>query len=166
MEHDRCAPIQAVITALTRLRARVRALVLAQRVALVLAVALGACLATGLVDYVLRTPAWMRAIVWADGLSALAWAAVKVVWPAVKFRPALSELALRVEREAPGAVERGPGAADQLRTRVGGAPGRHVRQPAVVAPSELSSGTALRACRASTSLSHSVSAWATTWSML
>ncbi|HYC82074.1 MAG TPA: hypothetical protein VEB65_09825, partial [Solirubrobacterales bacterium] len=91
-----------MISALTRLRSRIRTLVLAQRVALVLAAALAACLAIGLADYILRTPSWLRVIVWAGGLSALAWAAVNLVWPAVKFRPPLSELALRVERGPAG----------------------------------------------------------------
>lgn len=102
MEHDRGAPIQAVISALTRLRARVRALVLAQRIALVLAAALAVCLAIGLADYVLRTPSWLRVIIWAGGLSALIWAVVNVIWPAVRFRPPLSELALRIERGPAG----------------------------------------------------------------
>lgn len=94
--------IAQVVRSLTRLRARVRALLLAQRVLLVLAVALGAVIAIGAADYVLRTPAWFRAAIWAVGLSVLAWAVVNVIGPAFRFRPPLSEIALRVERGPAG----------------------------------------------------------------
>ncbi len=96
------AAIAQVVRSLTRLRARVRALLLAQRVLLVLAVALGAAIVVGAADYVLRTPAWFRVAVWAIGLSALAWAIVNVIGPALRFRPPLSEIALRVERGPAG----------------------------------------------------------------
>lgn len=78
-----------------------RLLLLVQRLAVFLVVVLGVFVALAAVDYVLRLPGWLRLIV-VVGLAGLAawWLAVHVsrAW---RFRPAMSDLALRAERMYP-----------------------------------------------------------------
>lgn len=72
--------------------------------ALVLAVA-----AAALIDYLFRLPTEFRMAAWALGLVALGLSVVKHVWPAFRFSPSLTEIALRVERTEPGRAAGLPG---------------------------------------------------------
>lgn len=87
---------------LVRLRRAGRALLIAQRLGWILAAAIALVLVAGMIDYVLRAPMALRGALWAIGLIALIAALRQVVWPAIRFNPSLTEVALRVERSAAG----------------------------------------------------------------
>lgn len=95
VDRRRVAPITS---ALRRLRARARARLIAQAVMTIAAWAALALAAAVVLDALLRLPAAIRWTFWGAGILALAWGVRGVLWPAVRFRPALTELALRVER--------------------------------------------------------------------
>lgn len=84
----------------------------------IVAVVLAAC-----IDYVIHLPLTMRVLVLGLGLvSAIVWLVGKL-WPLVRFRPGLVELALRVER-APGALQAGlPGRLASALDLAGSPPG-------------------------------------------
>lgn len=85
---------------LRALRARARLLLVLRSGALWLACAGAALLVGGAIDYVLRSPMPIRVVGLAGAIAAGAWAVARSVWPAVRFRPSLSELALRLERRS------------------------------------------------------------------
>lgn len=91
----------SVVADLMRLRGRARALLLAQRVSLIAACIVGASVVLGLLDLMLRTPGWMRGLLWLCGIAAIAWGFVRLVRPALRFNPTLTDVALRVERIRP-----------------------------------------------------------------
>lgn len=92
---------------LRALRARARALLVVRSVATWLACAGAALLFGGAIDYVLRSPTPIRVVGLGGAVAAGTWAVVRSVWPALRFRPSLSELALRLERRAGQADLRG-----------------------------------------------------------
>lgn len=92
---------------LERVRAMARAALVTQRTAWVLSIFIAAALGGGVLDYVLRTPAPIRAMVWLGVAGLLSLAAVRWIWPAIRFRPSLTEVALRVERSIPGGSSSG-----------------------------------------------------------
>jgi hypothetical protein len=100
------APLVAV---LAELRRRARLLLLAAAMGLLLSAALAAGLLLGILDFFLRTPAWMRLAVLVGGLAALAWGVRQLLLPAWRFRPALTEVALRLERSGAGRAAGLPG---------------------------------------------------------
>jgi len=87
---------------LHRLRRTARNLLVAQRIGWLVACVLGLLLVLGLTDYILRTPAPIRAVLWVVGLGTLFLALRRSVWPAVRFNPPLTEVALRVEQSKAG----------------------------------------------------------------
>lgn len=87
---------------LTRLRAVARAMLITQRVGWLAASTLAILLIAGAADFVLRTPDALRIILWIVGVVTLAGLVRRTVWPAVRFRPSLTEVALRVENSPPG----------------------------------------------------------------
>ena len=93
--------MQHIAQQLEQVRRRGRALLVFQRLAQGLSVAVVALLSLGFVDFGLRLPGWMR------GLIALSLLVVGVSWlarrlaRAWRFGPGLSDLALRVERMYP-----------------------------------------------------------------
>ncbi|MBC7834465.1 MAG: hypothetical protein H7Y88_05105 [Phycisphaerales bacterium] len=87
---------------LTRLRAALRSLLVTDRVSIVLATVLTACVALAFADFFLRTPMWLRFAVWAILLVGSLAALARFVLPAIRFRPSLTDLALRVERTGAG----------------------------------------------------------------
>lgn len=91
----------SVVAELMRLRGRARALLLAQRVSLIVACIVGASVVLGLLDLMLRTPGWLRGLLWLCGIAAIVWAFVRLVRPALRFNPTLTDVALRVERIRP-----------------------------------------------------------------
>ncbi|MGP1346911.1 MAG: hypothetical protein ACTS3F_09645 [Phycisphaerales bacterium] len=93
MGHD-ATPI---LDALRRVRSRARWLLVARRIGLMAAVALSAGLAFALLDFLVRFPPAVRAMVLILGVAALSAAWWRGVVPALRFRPSLTSIALRVE---------------------------------------------------------------------
>lgn len=87
---------------LSKLRAIARGMLVTQRLGWVAAWTLAVLLVAGAGDYLLRTPMALRMALWVIGLLTLVGLVRRVVWPAVRFRPALTEVALRVERSEAG----------------------------------------------------------------
>ncbi len=79
-------------------RAAAQRLLTVRALAWMLAAVSLAVFAFGLLDYALRTPTAFRVVVWIMGAGAAAWLARRWVWPALVFKPSLTEIALRVER--------------------------------------------------------------------
>src|SRR5262245_19680044 len=93
--------MQQVISELQKLQRRSRVMLVAQRVAVLLAWTLGAMLALIAFDFVLRMPSALRLILLVGGLGALGYGIWRYVRTALIFRPSLTQLALRVERVLP-----------------------------------------------------------------
>lgn len=90
-----------LIAWLRALRARARALLLTYRIALILAVFLAAALAGGILDFLARFPAPIRIGAWSVAALSLALAVWKLILPALRLQPALTDIALRVEQARP-----------------------------------------------------------------
>ena len=86
-----------VSRSLGRLRRRARMVLQCQRVGWLLAGVLVVGLVVGLGDYVLRLPDGLRTLLWGVGVGVIAWVVVRRVFPAWRFRPTLTEIALRLE---------------------------------------------------------------------
>lgn len=93
--------IQNVVRALQRARAGARAMLLGQRALFILAALLAALLLIGAIDYFLRLPEWIRSINLLLGLGAVGVLVFRLLGPAWRFRPSLTEVALRIERQRP-----------------------------------------------------------------
>ncbi|MEC9374607.1 MAG: hypothetical protein VYC34_12220, partial [Planctomycetota bacterium] len=93
--------IQQVDLALRRLGSRARLLISAQRTALLAAGVIGASIVLILLDFVLRFPVWIRTLHFAVGVAAVVFLAWRYVGPAIRFRPSMTSLALRIERRHP-----------------------------------------------------------------
>jgi hypothetical protein len=91
-----------IAAVLVRARSRARAALFFQAAAEVLAALVGALLLAGFIDFFLRTPGILRGIVTGLILFATAAGFVYRILPAIRFRPSLSELALRLERTPAG----------------------------------------------------------------
>jgi hypothetical protein len=94
---------------LVALRHLMKLMLLAQRAAVLLSAALAAAVVLGVIDYVLRSPAWLRTGLLAVGLSVLGVAAWRRLMPVARFAPSLADLALRLERTPGGEREGLPG---------------------------------------------------------
>ncbi|MEX0885278.1 MAG: hypothetical protein WD009_02460, partial [Phycisphaeraceae bacterium] len=93
--------MEKVTRELARIRRQGWSLLVAQRVAQVLAAAAVLVVALGMLDYLLRLPGWMRLIVGVAAVAGLvAWAGPRLA-RAYRFWPELGELALRAERVMP-----------------------------------------------------------------
>ncbi|MDZ4830405.1 MAG: hypothetical protein SGJ09_09445 [Phycisphaerae bacterium] len=92
--------LQGAIRDLERLGNRARMLIVSRRAIGITAVACGcAALAIGL-DWLFRFPTVFRSIVLALGLTALAVGVMRLIVPALRFRPTPTQLALRIERSS------------------------------------------------------------------
>lgn len=91
-----------IARSLRRVRRAAWAMLVVQSLARILAVFVGVVVVLAALDYFLRTPTWLRAGVWAGGVGAASWAVWTLVLPALRFRPSLTEVALRVERTPAG----------------------------------------------------------------
>ncbi len=96
------APMTPVVDQLRRVRSRARGLLLAGAAATLLAALLAGLLGAGILDYLLRLPAWLRAVFWVAGIAALVYGFWRLVRPALGFRPSLTEVALRLEHSEEG----------------------------------------------------------------
>lgn len=83
---------------LVSVRSAARRLLTLQGLARVLTVIALTAISLALLDFVLRTPAGFRAVLWIGGVVGVAWLTRRWVWPALQFKPSLTEIALRVER--------------------------------------------------------------------
>ncbi|MCC6660190.1 MAG: hypothetical protein IT437_04820 [Phycisphaerales bacterium] len=90
--------ISGLASGLARVRAKARRLLVLSAVCWVLAAALAWVLGAAGVDYLLRMPSWMRGVLLLVGFAGLGAAILRWVGPAWRFRPGLTEVALRLER--------------------------------------------------------------------
>ncbi|MFG0286003.1 MAG: hypothetical protein ACF8R7_16420, partial [Phycisphaerales bacterium JB039] len=88
--------------ALRSIRRRAWALLTVRRVLLATAALIGAVIVLGAVDYALRLPLELRWLHWVGGLAALGWFIRARIWPAARFHPTLTQVALRIERSGAG----------------------------------------------------------------
>ena len=95
--------------ALIDLRTRLRRVAIGEVIAAGLGLVLVAILAEGLADYLLRLPAWLRAAMLLLGITVLILGIRRRLLPALRLRPKLSTLALRVERSKLGQDHKLPG---------------------------------------------------------
>ncbi len=93
--------VAPIVRALRSIRARARTILVGARAAKIIAVTLFIVIAAGLVDSVLRTPGWLRIVLWLIGLGALIVGSWRLLRPALAFKPSLTEIALRLERARP-----------------------------------------------------------------
>lgn len=94
--------IEVVRERLVGIRRRAWAMLVLRRVCLLLACIGAAALLLGLIDYVLRLPVPVRVVLWAGGAGVLVVAIARWILPALRFRPGLTEIALRIERSESG----------------------------------------------------------------
>lgn len=114
---------EPIASALRTLRWRVRVRLVAERLAMVTAGAIAVIVVAAGIDFIVHLPLTMRALALGCGVVvALAWL-LRTLWPLMRFRPGLIELALRVER-APGAAQAGlPGRLASALDLAGSTPG-------------------------------------------
>ena len=91
------AASSALCGQLGRLRLAARWLLLGQRLAAILAATLAGLIALALIDFVLRSPGWVRGALLGGAVAVVAWMFWRRVFLVLRFRPALSEFALRLE---------------------------------------------------------------------
>ena len=94
-------PVERLTRALVRLRTRARILLLARWIGVILGAAIGAALCVALLDFALRLPSGVRVVVWLMGMAGLIFALWRLVIPAARFNPKLTDVALRVESARP-----------------------------------------------------------------
>lgn len=94
--------VKAIAPSLAALRWRIRLWLIVDRASTLLGTGLAICLATGLLDYLIRMPRPMRIVLWLVGLGLVIGAIRRYVVPAVRFRPSLTDLALRIEQTPAG----------------------------------------------------------------
>lgn len=94
--------VGGIIRRLATLRARARRLLIASAAASVATPTLAVLLVAAIIDYAVRTPDWLRIGLLVMGLVALGWLIRRNVLPALRFKPDLTEVALRVERSPQG----------------------------------------------------------------
>lgn len=90
-----------VVADLKWFRARIRAVLLLNRVLAIAALVLAAAVVLGFTDFLVRLPLWLRWLHWGGGIASLSYLVWRFVRPAWRFAPSLTDLALRIERERP-----------------------------------------------------------------
>ncbi|MBX3377059.1 MAG: hypothetical protein KF678_08655 [Phycisphaeraceae bacterium] len=94
--------IQPVRQRLAAIRARARWMLLVVGASALICAALAAVLSAGLLDYVVRLPSWLRTVLLLVGLGFLVYGFRRSLLPATRFRPSLTEVALRIEASEVG----------------------------------------------------------------
>ncbi len=94
--------IQRVRAKLERLRAAARSLLVTERLAWLAAGAFAALMLGAMLDFLLRSPDWLRLIGLVAAVFVIAAVFIRRILPAIRFRPSLTEVALRLERSEPG----------------------------------------------------------------
>ena len=98
--------MRQVISELEKIRRRSRTMLLTQRVSVIVAWVIGLTVCLVALDFLLRLPATPRLALLVGGLAMFGYALWTYLWPAVLFRPHLTELALRAERSFPAVAGR------------------------------------------------------------
>lgn len=83
---------------LEMLRGRAWWLLVARRVGVLAGAVVVALVVGATLDFFLRAPSWLRTLGLVGAIGLLLWGIRAIVMPALRFRPSLSELALRVEK--------------------------------------------------------------------
>ncbi len=86
---------------LRRLRRRLIGRAVFQEAALLIVGALAVLLAAGAIDFLLRFPSAIRQVFFVAGCAVVGWAIARHLLPAIRFRPSLTSVALRVESQSP-----------------------------------------------------------------
>lgn len=94
--------VARLVGLLAGLRRVARVQLVVQRAGMILAALFAGALVVGVLDYVLRLPMPLRLVLWAGGLGTALWWAWRRVVPAARFRPSLTEVALRIEQSEAG----------------------------------------------------------------
>lgn len=92
---------------LTRLRERIRLVLIGRGAAELAALVLIGSLAVVLLDFVVRWPGAMRWIVWLAAFGGIVAGVRLLILPALRFRPSVVDVALRIEQTESGAPMRG-----------------------------------------------------------
>lgn len=92
------SPASQIAAWLHRVRTTAWAMLVAQRLGWLLAIVLLAVLIGGVLDYFLRAPGWLRSLGLVGAAGTLGYALWAWLAPAWRFKPSLTEIALRVER--------------------------------------------------------------------
>ncbi len=87
---------------LKRLRTLAKTQLIAQRTGLLIAGLIAVTLVLGVGDYFLRLPLGVRLVLWGAGAAALVVLVRRHLIPAIRFRPSLTQVALRVEESEQG----------------------------------------------------------------
>lgn len=94
--------MRSVVRTLGALRATARAMLVTRATALLVAAAVGVAVGVGLADYLLRLPEAVRVVLWVAGVGSVLYGIVRLVRPAIRFAPSLTDLALRIEASEHG----------------------------------------------------------------
>ncbi len=94
-------PTNDLITRISRVRGVLRRTVVEAGVSSVIAIVVPAIMVAALLDFALRLPSAVRAVMLLAGLVWLGLAIRRRVWSAIRFRPTLVDVALRVEAVEP-----------------------------------------------------------------
>lgn len=95
------ASARKLLVRLSRIRREAKVLLVSRRVGWTLAAVLAGLALVGLVDYAARLPQWVRYAALFGAIAGAGWAIVKLVWPAMRMSPSLTDLALRLESGRP-----------------------------------------------------------------
>ncbi len=98
--------MREVIAQLESLRRRGWLMLVAQRCALLLSAVIGAAIVLVLLDYAMRLPGGVRAVFLVGFGTACAFGVWRFVLPAIRFKPSVTQLALRLERFMPALAGR------------------------------------------------------------
>lgn len=93
---------KAIAPSLAALRWRIRLWLVVDRASTLLGTGIAICLGAGLLDYLIRMPRPMRVVLWLIGLVLVIGAIRRYLLPAARFRPSLTDLALRIEQTPAG----------------------------------------------------------------
>ncbi|MFI4881441.1 MAG: hypothetical protein ACIAQU_02525, partial [Phycisphaerales bacterium JB064] len=95
------ASAKRLLARLARIRREAKLLLVSRRIGWTLAALLAGLALVGLADYAIRLPQWVRFIALALAIFGIGWALVRLVWPALRMHPSLTDLALRLEGGRP-----------------------------------------------------------------
>ncbi|MFG0257931.1 MAG: hypothetical protein ACF8GE_08535 [Phycisphaerales bacterium JB043] len=96
--HDNNPSIHEVKRSLRHLRSRARLVLSSQRIMSVASIVLASVLFFAVIDYAIRLPPAIRAFNLVVGVCATAYVVTRWIAPAMRFKPSLSSVALRMER--------------------------------------------------------------------
>jgi hypothetical protein len=103
------AGLEAAESRLRRLRGAARAILIGSALAGLLTALIAGLVGLGVVDYFLRSPGWLRGGLLGAAVALLLWGVLTRLVPAWRFRPSLTEVALRIERSEQGVAAGLPG---------------------------------------------------------